>query len=49
MYASWNNHFEIVQFLIQCGANKNARDNQGSTALKYSKGKAKEYLRSLGY
>ncbi|EAX68502.1 ankyrin repeat protein, putative, partial [Trichomonas vaginalis G3] len=48
IYASWNNHLEVVKYLISVGVNKAAKDNEGKTALSHAKGKVRDYLKSIG-
>ena len=36
MYASWEGHGEVVKLILQAGADANAEDKNGETALMYA-------------
>ncbi|EAY06880.1 hypothetical protein TVAG_340590 [Trichomonas vaginalis G3] len=48
MFASFNGHLEVVQYLISVGADKNSKTRDGKTALSVASIKVIFYLMSIG-
>ena len=48
MYASENGYLEVVKYLISVGADKDAKEIDGRTALSFAKDKVRYYLNSIG-
>ena len=41
-----NDKLDVVKYLISVGANKEAQNNKGFTALKIAEGKVRDYLQT---